>query len=114
MDEKLQGLVSYDAPFYSVQQQSKQVVHDLMTRSRLLFYSRVEKVKDLVLYRYGSTGVQNVLEHAITLVGVIPVFPVRNINNFSSGTWVLLLFSCASTSSPALRFPTRSLDELDP
>lgn len=39
---------------------------------------------DLVLYRYGSTGVQDVLVRAIEMLGVIPVYPVKNLSSFSS------------------------------
>lgn len=40
----------------------------------------------MVLYRYGSTGVVQLLSKASELLGLVPVFPVRNINTFSSGT----------------------------
>ncbi|RKP07409.1 P-loop containing nucleoside triphosphate hydrolase protein [Thamnocephalis sphaerospora] len=40
---------------------------------------------DLVLYRYGSTGVQEAVQHAVDQLHVIPAYPVRNINNFTSG-----------------------------
>lgn len=46
---------------------------------------RVENLKDLVLYRFGSTGVNRVLTKAAELLGLTPVFPVKNINNFSAG-----------------------------
>lgn len=39
---------------------------------------------DLVLYRYGSTGVQEVLEKAVEMLGVVPVFPVKNLTTFGS------------------------------
>ncbi|KAI1937957.1 hypothetical protein LOZ66_003539 [Ophidiomyces ophidiicola] len=48
--------------------------------------NRVENLKDLVLYRFGSTGVVQVLSRAADLLGLVPVFPVRNIHNFSSGS----------------------------
>ncbi|KAL2378562.1 hypothetical protein RJZ90_005923 [Blastomyces dermatitidis] len=48
--------------------------------------SRVENLKDLVLYRFGSTGVVQVLTRAAELLGLVPVFPVRNIHTFASGT----------------------------
>jgi ribosome-binding ATPase YchF (GTP1/OBG family) len=48
--------------------------------------SRVENLKDLVLYRFGSTGVVQVLSRAAELLGLVPVFPVRNIHTFTSGT----------------------------
>lgn len=47
--------------------------------------SRVENLKDLVLYRFGSTGVVQVLSRAAELLGLVPVFPVRNVHTFASG-----------------------------
>jgi hypothetical protein len=40
----------------------------------------------MVLYRFGSTGVVQVLTRAAELLGLVPVFPVRNVGSFSSGT----------------------------
>lgn len=48
--------------------------------------TRVENLKDMVLYRFGSTGVVQVLSRAAELLGLVPVFPVRNIHTFGSGT----------------------------
>ncbi|KAJ1555122.1 hypothetical protein HK096_008747 [Nowakowskiella sp. JEL0078] len=48
---------------------------------------RLEKVQDLVLFRYGSTGVVDLLKRVIEVLGLIPCFPVRNINNFTSGVF---------------------------
>jgi len=45
-----------------------------------------EKLKDMVLYRFGSTGVHQVLTRAAELLGLVPVFPVRNVHTFGSGT----------------------------
>ncbi|KAH8556625.1 P-loop containing nucleoside triphosphate hydrolase protein [Umbelopsis sp. PMI_123] len=50
--------------------------------------ARIEKVQDLVLYRYGSTGVHEVLKRAVEMLGVIPAYPVKSITNFSSGTGI--------------------------
>jgi ribosome-binding ATPase YchF (GTP1/OBG family) len=47
--------------------------------------ARVENLKDLVLYRFGSTGVTQVLSKAAEVLGLVPVFPVRNIATFTSG-----------------------------
>ena len=47
--------------------------------------TRIENLKDMVLYRFGSTGVVQVLSRAADLLGLVPVFPVRNINSFGSG-----------------------------
>lgn len=47
--------------------------------------TRVENLKDMVLYRFGSTGVVQVLSRAAELLGLVPVFPVRNIHGLESG-----------------------------
>jgi len=47
--------------------------------------TRIENLKDMVLYRFGSTGVVQVLSRAAELLGLVPVFPVRNVGSFSSG-----------------------------
>lgn len=46
---------------------------------------RIENLKDMVLYRFGSTGVVQVLSAAANLLGLVPVFPVRNVTTFGSG-----------------------------
>ncbi len=48
--------------------------------------TRVENLKDMVLYRFGSTGVVQVLTRAAELLGLVPVFPVRNVHTYGSGT----------------------------
>ncbi|KAI5793107.1 GTP-binding protein-like protein [Geopyxis carbonaria] len=47
--------------------------------------TRIENLRDMVLYRFGSTGVVEVLSRAAKLLGLVPVFPVRNISSFTSG-----------------------------
>nr|POF11571.1 putative gtp-binding protein [Quercus suber] len=47
--------------------------------------TRVENLKDMVLYRFGSTGVNQVLTRASEVLGLVPVFPVRNIGTFGAG-----------------------------
>jgi ribosome-binding ATPase YchF (GTP1/OBG family) len=47
---------------------------------------RLDKVKDLVLFRYWSTGVQECLKKAVEVLDIIPVFPVRNIHNFTTAS----------------------------
>lgn len=44
--------------------------------------TRVENLRDMVLYRFGSTGVNQVLTRASEVLGLVAVFPVRNINTF--------------------------------
>lgn len=48
--------------------------------------SRIENLKDMVLFRFGSTGVVQVLARAAELLGLVPVFPVRNIQSFTAGS----------------------------
>jgi len=57
---------------------------------------RVEKLKDMVLYRFGSTGVVQVLSRAAELLGLVPVFPVKNVGTFNNGT-------AGSSSEPVFR-----------
>jgi ribosome-binding ATPase YchF (GTP1/OBG family) len=47
--------------------------------------ARIEEIRDMVLYRYGSTGVVQVLSRAADLLGLVPVFPVRSTSTFSAG-----------------------------
>jgi len=47
--------------------------------------TRIENLKDMVLYRFGSTGVVQVLSRAAELLGLVPVFPVRNVGAITSG-----------------------------
>lgn len=44
--------------------------------------NRIENIRDLVLYRFGLTGVVQLLQAAADLLDLVPVYPVRNINNF--------------------------------
>lgn len=47
--------------------------------------TRIENLKDMVLYRFGSTGVNQVLTRAAEVLGLVPVFPVKHIGTFGSG-----------------------------
>lgn len=47
---------------------------------------RIENLKDMVLYRFGSTGVNQVLSKAAELLGLVPVFPVKDVSSLASGT----------------------------
>ncbi|KAG0349740.1 hypothetical protein BGZ54_004227, partial [Gamsiella multidivaricata] len=46
--------------------------------------NRIEKVQDLVLYRYGSTGVQDVVLKAVEVLGLVPAFPVKSLTTFAN------------------------------
>ncbi|KAG8526783.1 uncharacterized protein KY384_008212 [Bacidia gigantensis] len=48
--------------------------------------TRIENLKDMVLYRFGSTGVVQVLSRAADLLGLVPVFPVKNIHGFGASS----------------------------
>lgn len=48
--------------------------------------SRIENIRDLVLYRFGSTGVVQLLQAAADLLDLVPVWPVRNINSFTGNS----------------------------
>ncbi|OAA57693.1 GTP-binding protein [Cordyceps fumosorosea ARSEF 2679] len=47
--------------------------------------NRIENLRDMVLYRFGSTGVVQVLSKAAELLGLVPVFPVRSVSTFVTG-----------------------------
>jgi ribosome-binding ATPase YchF (GTP1/OBG family) len=47
--------------------------------------ARLENLRDMVLFRFGSTGVVQVLSRAAELLGLVPVFPVRNATTFAAG-----------------------------
>lgn len=42
----------------------------------------MDKIKDLVIYRYGNTGVQDAINMAVQHMKMVPVFWVRNLNTF--------------------------------
>ncbi|KAJ5247463.1 P-loop containing nucleoside triphosphate hydrolase protein [Penicillium chermesinum] len=56
--------------------------------------TRVENLKDMVLYRFGSTGVVQCLSRAAELLGLVPVFPVRNVQSFNSGAGTAVFRDC--------------------
>lgn len=54
-------------------------LRDLDERTR----TRVENVKDMVLYRHGSTGVVSILQKAVQMMELTPVYIVRNVQTFA-------------------------------
>ncbi|KAG4104038.1 hypothetical protein H8356DRAFT_927792 [Neocallimastix lanati (nom. inval.)] len=52
---------------------------------KTLDYKLEEKVQDMLLFRYSNTGVVECIRKAVECLNVIPVFPVKNVNHFSSG-----------------------------
>ena len=57
--------------------------------------TRIENLKDMVLYRFGSTGVVQVLSRAAEMLGLVPVFPVKNVHALGASTFL------TSSTSPA-------------
>lgn len=45
--------------------------------------TRIENVRDMVLYRHGSTGVVSILQKAVEMMQLTPVYIVRNAQTFS-------------------------------
>ena len=45
---------------------------------------RVENLRDMVLFRFGGTGVVQVLSRAGELLGLTPVFPVKSVQNYGA------------------------------
>ncbi|KAJ2580096.1 hypothetical protein GGH95_002772 [Coemansia sp. RSA 1836] len=45
---------------------------------------RLETIRDLVLFRYGSTGVQDAIVRAVDALGYIPVYPVKSLATFGA------------------------------
>lgn len=56
--------------------------------------ARIENIRDLVLYRFGSTGVVQVLQAATDILGLIPVYTVRNIQTFTGGNGTNVFRDC--------------------
>lgn len=52
----------------------------------------IEEYRDMILFRYGSTGIVQVLSKAAEVLGLVPVFPVRNVSTFSSGSDAKVVF----------------------
>lgn len=44
---------------------------------------KIEGITDLLLFRYGSTGVQEAIQRAVDTLRFVPVFPVRSLKSFS-------------------------------
>ncbi|OII73061.1 GTP binding protein [Cryptosporidium ubiquitum] len=49
--------------------------------------SRLENIRDMVLFRHGVTGVQDAINKAVDLLGLIPVYPVKNIKTFTNDSY---------------------------
>ncbi|CCD24547.1 uncharacterized protein NDAI_0D02330 [Naumovozyma dairenensis CBS 421] len=56
--------------------------------------NRIENIRDLVLYRFGSTGVVQVLQAAAGVLDLIPVYTVKNIQTFTGGNGTNVFRDC--------------------
>jgi len=56
--------------------------------------SRIEDIRDLVLYRFGSTGVVQVLQAAADILQLVPVYTVKNIKSFTGGNGTNVFRDC--------------------
>lgn len=56
--------------------------------------NRIENIRDLVLYRFGSTGVVQVLQAAADVLQLVPVYTVRNIHSFTGGNGTNVFRDC--------------------
>ncbi|KAF2073642.1 hypothetical protein CYY_005061 [Polysphondylium violaceum] len=75
-----QGYIQYkegDDNFYTSDTVSTLKVCDEKVKGRL------DKLQDLVLFRYGGTGVQLAIKTAVELKKFIPVYPVKNLKTLS-------------------------------
>ncbi|KAJ2908176.1 hypothetical protein GGI21_003148 [Coemansia aciculifera] len=66
-----QALIEYEPGSDDFAVRDTAVVDD-KTRNRL------DNIRDLVLFRYGSTGVQDAIARAVDVLGFIPVYPVKS------------------------------------
>lgn len=55
---------------------------------------RIENIRDLVLYRFGSTGVVQVLQAATGVLNLMPIYTVKNIQTFTGGNGVNVFRDC--------------------
>lgn len=56
--------------------------------------ARIEDIRDLVLYRFGSTGVVQVLQAAAGVLQLVPVYTVKNIQSFTGGNGTNVFRDC--------------------
>lgn len=66
--------------------------------------AKIEEIRDLVLYRFGSTGLTRLLQTAADALQLVPVYPVRNMATFGglSGTHVFRDCVLVKKGSPVL------------
>ncbi|KAJ2744085.1 hypothetical protein GGI20_003256 [Coemansia sp. BCRC 34301] len=70
-----QGFVHYDPGSDDFAVGDKQPLDEKTQR-------RLDTIRDLVLFRYGSTGVQDAIVRAVDALGYVPVYPVKSLTMF--------------------------------
>lgn len=79
-----QGFVKYEEGTEFIDTYEDDPEHLKPLDDKLL--QRIENIRDLVLYRFGSTGVVQVLQAAAGALDLIPVYTVKNIQTFTGGS----------------------------
>ncbi|KAF9580746.1 hypothetical protein BGW38_002479 [Lunasporangiospora selenospora] len=74
--------------------------------------SRIEKVQDLVLYRYGSTGVQDVVLKAVEVLGLVPTYPVKSLTTFGNAKVSSRIVCSFGQEPPSVSLPILSIQRL--
>lgn len=76
---------------------------------------RIENIRDLVLYRFGSTGVVQLLQAAADVLDLIPFYPVRNLahlNNENSSESVFRDCVLVKRGTPVISVARKILGEV--
>ena len=55
---------------------------------------KCENIRDMILGRFGSTGIQDAISRAIEKKGFVPCYHVKNINNFTTDESGLVFRDC--------------------
>uniref|UniRef100_M4B8B2 OBG-type G domain-containing protein n=1 Tax=Hyaloperonospora arabidopsidis (strain Emoy2) TaxID=559515 RepID=M4B8B2_HYAAE len=78
--------------FYSTLEEEKEKEDDEQAKAGPLkpmegkIHKRLERISDMVLFRYGSTGVRSAINAAVELADVVVVYPVKSLKSFATNT----------------------------
>jgi len=84
-----QNYISYPFPYEEFRTRDDQIQNGEKPTFKELdikLKQKLQRVRDLVLFRYGSTGVREAIKAAVEIRNVIPVYLVKNLSTFSSST----------------------------
>lgn len=91
---KKQGFIKYEEGTEFVDTREDLPDDDSLKELDEKLHNRVENIRDLVLYRFGSTGVVQVLQAAAEVLQLVPFYTVRNIHSFTSGNGTSVFRDC--------------------